>query len=198
MSQTTAATSKRQMTTRTLAYCAMLAALQVVLARLIIPMPAADTRFSLEAIPVVLAGLLFGPIPGAMVGFSADLVGCLFSGYGYNPLFCLPPILYGLSGGFFRYYVSARPNFLRVLLTYVPPVVLGSILWQSFTLAYVYNSQGAFLQSLILKLSTRGVQFVIAGTLEAVVTYILLKSGIFQALKVWPLAPKAKNNEKRK
>ena len=186
------AVSKRKMTTRTLAYCAMLSALQVVLARLIIPMPAADTRFSLEAIPVVLAGILFGPVPGAMVGFGSDLVGCLFSGYGYNPLFCLPPILYGLFGGFFRYYVNSKPNFWRVLLTYVPPVVLGSILWQSFTLAYVYNSQGAFLQSLILKLSTRSVQFVIAGTLEALVTYILLKSGIFKALKVWPLAAKAK------
>ena len=186
------AVSKKKMTTKTLAYCAMLSALQVVLARLIIPMPAADTRFSLEAIPVVLAGILFGPVPGAMVGFGSDLVGCLFSGYGYNPLFCLPPILYGLFGGFFRYYVNNKPNFWRVLLTYVPPVVLGSILWQSFTLAYVYNSQGAFLQSLILKLSTRSVQFVIAGTLEALVTYILLKSGIFKALKVWPLAAKAK------
>ena len=193
MSQNAASTvSGKKMTTKSLAYCAMLSALQVVLARLIIPMPAADTRFSLEAIPVVLAGILFGPVPGAMVGFGSDLVGCLFSGYGYNPLFCLPPILYGLFGGFFRYYVNSKPNFWRVLLTYVPPVVLGSILWQSFTLAYVYNSQGAFLQSLILKLSTRSVQFVIAGTLEALVTYILLKSGIFKALKVWPLAAKAK------
>ena len=161
-------------------------------ARLIIPMPAADTRFSLEAIPVVLSGLLFGPVAGAMVGFSSDLVGCLFSGYGYNPLFCLPPILYGLFGGFFRYYVNKKPSFLRVLLTYVPPVVLGSILWQSFTLAYVYNSQGAFLQSLLLKLGSRSVQFVIAGTLEALVTYLLLKSGIFRGLKIWPLAPRTK------
>ena len=104
------AVSKRQMTTRTLAYCALLSALQVVLARLIIPMPAADTRFSLEAIPVVLAGILFGPVPGAMVGFGSDLVGCLFSGYGYNPLFCLPPILSGLFGGLFRYYVSSKPS----------------------------------------------------------------------------------------
>ena len=193
MSQNTAAAAgKRQMTTRTMAYCAMLAALQVVLARLIIPMPAADTRFSLEAVPVVLAGLLFGPVPGAMVGFSADLVGSLFSGYGFNPLFCLPPILYGLSGGFFRYYVNSRPSFWRVLLTFAPPVIFGSILWQSCTLAYVYNSQGAFLPSLLLKLSTRGIQFSIAGPLEALVTYILLKSGVFQALKVWPLAPKTK------
>ena len=191
MSQTTQSTvSKRQMTTKTLAYCAMLAALQVILARLIIPMPAADTRFSLEAVPVVLAGLLFGPLAGSMVGFSADLVGCLFSGYGYNPLFCIPPILYGLCGGLMRYYVSDRPNFWRVILTYIPPVVLGSILWQSFTLAYVYNSQGAFMESLIVKLTARSIQFVITGTLDAVITFILLKAGIFQALKVWPLAPR--------
>ena len=190
MSQFTAASAKKTMTTRTLAYCAMLAALQVVLARLIIPMPAADTRFSLEAVPVVLAGLFFGPLAGAMVGFSADLVGCLFSGFGYNPLFCLPPILYGLSAGLLRRYVSEKPNFLRVLLAYAPAVILGSFLWQSFMLAYVYNSQGAFLQSFLVKLSTRGIQFAIAWPLEALITTILLKSGIFQSLKIWPLAPK--------
>ena len=81
--------SKRVLSTKTLAYCALLAALSVVLARLVIPMPAADTRFSIEAVPIFLAGMLFGPLPGALVGFVADFVGCLFSPYGYNPLFCL-------------------------------------------------------------------------------------------------------------
>ena len=74
---------------RTLVVSAVLAAISVVLARLIIPMPDVSTRFSLEAVPIFLAGMFFGPIPGALVGFSADLVGCLFSGYGYNPLFCV-------------------------------------------------------------------------------------------------------------
>ena len=183
--------AKTKMTTKTLAYCAMLAALQVVLARLIIPMPAADTRFSLEAIPVVMAGLFFGPMAGAMVGFSADLVGCLFSGFGYNPLFCLPPILYGLFGGLLRRYVSEKTNFLRVLLAFAPAVILGSFLWQSFTLAYVYNRDGEFMLSLLAKLTTRGVQFAICWPVEALITTILLKSGIFQALKVWPLEKKA-------
>lgn len=81
----TAPASKRTMTTKALAYCALLAALSVVLARLIIPMPNVTTRFSIEAVPIYLAGMLFGPMAGALVGFSADLVGCLFSGYGYNP-----------------------------------------------------------------------------------------------------------------
>lgn len=86
-----AAKPNRIMTTKTLAYCAMLAAIQVVLARLIVPMPAVDTRLSIEAVPVFLAGTLFGPLAGALVGFASDLVGCLFSGYGYNPIFALPP-----------------------------------------------------------------------------------------------------------
>ena len=96
------------MTTKTLAYCAMLAALQVVLARLMGLMPNAYSRFSIEAIPTIVAGILFGPVAGGMVGFSSDLVGCLFSGYGYNPIFCLPPILYGVFGGIFRRYLAEK------------------------------------------------------------------------------------------
>ena len=183
--------AKRAMTTRTLAYCAMLIAVQVILARAV-PMLAPDSRVSLEAIPIALSGMLFGPLAGAMVGFSADFVGSLFSGYGYNPLFCLPPILYGLFGGFFRFYVSKKTSFWRVLLTYLFPVVMGSILWQSFTLAYVYNSQGAFIQSLLVKLGTRGVQFAITGPLEAFITYLLLRSSLFRRTKLWPLGDTTK------
>ena len=59
---------------RILATSALLAAISVVLARLIIPMPNETTRFSLEAVPIFIAGMLFGPIPGALVGFVADHV----------------------------------------------------------------------------------------------------------------------------
>ena len=82
--------------TYALTVCALLTALSVVLARLLSVIPSEVSRFSLEAVPIVLAGLLFGPVPGAAVGFAADFIGCLFSPYGYNPIFCLPPILYGL------------------------------------------------------------------------------------------------------
>ena len=184
--------AKRAMTTRTMASCAMLVAIQVILARAV-PMLAPDSRISLEAIPIVLAGMLFGPLAGGMVGFSADFVGSLFSGYGYNPLFCLPPILYGLFGGLFRFYVSKKTSFWRVLLTYLFPVLLGSLLWQSFTLAYVYNSQGAFIESLLIKLSTRGVQFAIVGPLEAFITYLLLRSNLFRRSKLWPLGDVTKS-----
>ena len=181
---------KRAMTTKTLAYCALLAALSVVLARLIIPMPNVTTRFSIEAVPIFLAGMLFGPMAGGLVGFSADLVGCLFSGYGYNPLFCLPPILYGVFAGLFRAYLTDKPTLPRLAVSFLPPVVLGSVLWQSVALSYVYNSKGSFQASLIYFLSTRTVQFAVTLVLDVLIIYLLLKTRVFERMGIWQPAAK--------
>ena len=181
----TAPASKRTMTTKTLAYCALLAALSVVLARLIIPMPNVTTRFSIEAVPIYLAGMLFGPMAGALVGFSSDLVGCLFSGYGYNPLFCPPPILYGVFGGLLRRWLMGKPGLPRLAVSFLPPVVLGSILWQSAALSYVYNSKGSFQASLVYFLSTRTVQFAVTLVLDVLIIYLLMKSRVFDRMGLW-------------
>ncbi len=176
---------KSAITTRTLAYSALLAALSVVLARMIIPMPNASTRFSIEAVPIFLAGMLFGPVPGALVGFTADLVGCLFSGYGYNPIFCLPPILYGLCGGFARFYICEKPNLLRLSLGWLPPVGLGSVLYQSAALALIYGKD-IFYKSYLIYLSSRSVQFAVTIVLDILIVYLLCKSNIFKRMGVWP------------
>lgn len=185
-------TTARPFTTKTLAYCALLAALSVVLARLIIPMPNVTTRFSIEAVPFFLAGLLFGPMAGGLVGFSADLVGCLFSGYGYNPLFCLPPILYGVFGGVFRRYLADKVSLPRLAVSFLPPVVIGSVLWQSAALSFVYNSKGSFMASLIYFLSTRSVQFAVTLVLDVLLIYLLLRTRIFERMGIWPPVVKEK------
>lgn len=178
--------------TRKLAYCALLAALSVVLARLLIPMPNATTRFSIEAVPIVLSGILFGPLPGAMVGFCADFVGALFSGYGFNPLFSVPPILYGVFGGLLRYTLVNKVTIPKLLGVLLPPVVLGSVLWQSAALAFVYNSKGSFQASLLYFLTTRSVQFAVTLVLDACVLYLLMRTGVFNRLGIWPPAEKQK------
>lgn len=173
-------------TTKVLANCALLAALSVVLARLIIPMPNASTRFSIEAVPIFLAGMLFGPIPGALVGFTADIVGCLFSGYGYNPIFCVPPILYGLCAGLLRRYLCAKPNLLRLSVGWIVPVLLGSVLYQSATLAWVYGN-GVFYESFLTFLSTRLVQFSITFVLDVLIVFLMCKTNIFKRMGLWPV-----------
>ena len=165
---------------RNLAVCAMLAALSVIFARLIIPMPNAFTRFSIEAIPIVISGLLFGPIAGGVVGFVADLVGCLFSGYGYNPLFAVPPILYGVLPGILAFIVAQKATLPRFGLVYLPPVVIGSVLYQSVTLSLVYNSKGTFSASLAYFLTSRSIQFLITIIIDAVLTWLLFKTKLFE------------------
>ena len=106
-----------RMATRALACCAMLAALSVVLARLFGLMPEESSRYSIEAVPIFLAGMLFGPVLGGCVGFAADFIGCLFSPFGYNPIFCIPPILYGVFGGL-----------LAAVLAFVAGWIIGLLL----------------------------------------------------------------------
>ena len=182
-----------RMATKTLAYSALLAALSVVLARLFGLMPEASMRFSIEAVPIFLAGMLFGPLAGGLVGFCADFVGCLFSAYGYNPIFCIPPILYGVFGGIFRHYLSKNVSIWRLIVSFLPPVTLGSVLYQSCTLSYMYFD-GTFFEGLLFYLSTRSVQFAITLVLDVTVIFLLFKAEIFERAGLWPPKRKKKGN----
>ena len=190
--QTAVNTGKKSasMTTKTLTCCALLAALGVVLARLIVPMPNEFTRFSIEAVPTVLAGILFGPVAGGLVGFVADLVGCMFSGYGYNPIFCVPPILYGVCAGLFRGFLAQKVSIPRLLLTMLPAVVFGSILYQSWALDYMYG------KGFLVLLSARAIQFAVTMVVDVVILHLLFKSKMFHHLGMWPPVRNRKNQAK--
>ena len=173
--------------TYSLTVCALLTAMSVVLARVLTLIPAETTRISLEALPIVLAGLLCGPIPGALVGFAADLIGCLFSPFGYNPIFCLPPILYGLWAGLLRGYAWTKPTVWRVALAVFPAALCGSVLWQSAALALVYGGE-AKLAFFLTRLASRSIQFAVTGVIDTAAVWLLLRrnalSPVLHRLKI--------------
>ena len=170
-----------------LSVCALLTALSVVLARLLTVIPSEVSRFSLEAVPIILSGLLFGAVPGALVGFAADLIGCLFSPFGYNPIFCLPPILYGLWAGLLRGYVWTKPTVWRVALAVFPAALCGSVLWQSAALALVYGGE-AKLAFFLTRLASRSIQFAVTGVIDTAAVWLLLRrnalSPVLHSLKI--------------
>ena len=176
---------RRKSTTRTISYCAMLTALSVVFARLLGLMPNESIRFSIEAVPIFLAGMLFGPIWGGCVGFAADFVGCLFSPYGYNPIFCIPPILYGVFAGLLRPFLRKQVSLLRLAIVFLLPVVLGSLMYQSAALAYMYYKDGPFLQGFYFYLSTRAVQFAITLAADVTLVYLIFKARLFERIGLW-------------
>jgi ECF transporter S component (folate family) len=170
---------------KALSYCAMLTALSVVFARLMGLMPNESMRFSIEAVPIFLAGMLFGPVLGGCVGFAADFIGCLFSPFGYNPIFCIPPILYGVAAGLLRPMLRKQVSILRLTIAFLLPVVIGSLLYQSATLAYMYYKDGPFLQGFLYYLTTRSVQFAITLVADVTVIYLLLKSKLLDRIGLW-------------
>ena len=123
--------------TRNLVCCALVAALSVVMARWLCFATPNGVRWSLDKFPLFLAGMLFGPVWGGLTGFTADFLGSIMQ-FGFNPLLCPPAILYGVFGGLMRHFIRKNPTVMRLGLSYLLPVVLGSILYQSAMLSYFY------------------------------------------------------------
>lgn len=171
-------------TVKAIACCAMLAALSIVLARLLCFATPDGVRWSLDKFPIFLAGLLFGPLMGVLTGFTADFLGSLMQ-FGFNPLLCLPALLYGLFGGVFRKYLHKNVSVFRLAVSYLCPILFGSILYQSYMLAYIYFD-GGLVEGFLYYLGTRTVQFTLLWVAEVTVIYMLMKLKVFNRLGVWP------------
>ena len=67
----------------------------------------------------------------------------------------------------------------------LPAIVLGSILYQSGSLALIYGgeSKTAFF---VAKLASRSVQFAVTGVLDVLLVWALCRSRVFTAAGVWP------------
>lgn len=180
-------TKTRSMSTRTLSICALLCALNVIFARFMTVMPSAVARLSIEGVPVVLAGYLFGPIPGMLVGFVGDTVGCLFSGYGWNPIISITPMMVGAFAGILRplvYKLEKVWDVWRVAATVLPAKVLGSIYWTSQCLVWLGFSK----KGLPTLMAARTVEALLEFAMETVVLFLLMRTGIFSRMGMFPPA----------
>ena len=175
--------ARKAMATRALVSCALLAAISIVLARLLSYAPFGSVRWSLDKFPLFLAGMLFGPLAGGMTGLVADAAGSMMQ-YGFNPILCPPAILYGVFGGLFRSWLQKKPVVPKLIVSYLFPVVLGSWLYQSAALAYYFNP-GTLYTSFISNLVARGIQFAVLAPMEIAIISLLLGTRIFERMGIW-------------
>ena len=86
---------KKKITAKFISICAILAAFSIILGKYLAINVGENFRFSMENLPILLAGLYLGPLAGAIVGAVADLVGCLLVGYAINPIITLGAVSIG-------------------------------------------------------------------------------------------------------
>ena len=153
---------------------AMMAALSIILERVIAIMPASnmmDVRISLSNVPIILAGMLVSPLVGALAGVVSDIVGCFISGYAPFPLLTLAPLVMGLLPGILA---GKKKSFSigEILVSITVTHILASVLITTYGLSVMRGVH--FVPMLITRLPSCAVNLVV----DVVLVYLLLKTPI--------------------
>ena len=128
---------KSKFTTRMLATMSILIALEVVIARFGTLRPTESIKISLDFIPIVIAGILYGPVPALIISILADVLGAFLFPVGpFFPGFTVTAALTGLLYGALLHQEQSMP---RVVLTVVLQQGILSLLLNTFWLHILYG-----------------------------------------------------------
>ena len=133
----------KKLNIRTISMLSMLIAVSIVLSRFLGFYMTESLRVSFEYFPIILSGIIFGPIAGAVVGGLSDLLGSLlFSGAGFFPPLIVGPILAGLIAGIFAKYIFKNKidRWRKYIVLVVSVELLCNLLWGTFALSLLYGS----------------------------------------------------------
>lgn len=119
------------MNTKRLTTLAMLIAVYIVLS-ILTPIKLSNFKFTFEAFPILVAGLLLGPVDGLLVGaIGSTIYQLLFSGYGITPttpLWVLPHALSGLIVGLYAKYKKYDLDFKNTVFISIISALLVTTL----------------------------------------------------------------------
>ena len=158
---------------RVIVYSALLSAISIVCGKYLAFNVGEFIRFSFENLPIIFAGMAFGPIVGALVGAVADLVGCLLVGYAINPIVTAGAVAIGLISGLYFFLPESKGklyHFFRIALTVAVAHFVGSVIIKSFGLSVFYD------MPLIILILWRLLNYLIVGVLEGFILYHLMKN----------------------
>ncbi|MBQ9648122.1 MAG: folate family ECF transporter S component [Oscillospiraceae bacterium] len=152
--------------TKMLATLGVLLAMDIVLTRFL-SVSAWNIRIGFGFIPVVLAAMLFGPLPAAIVAALADLLGAILFPTGpYFPGFTLTAFLTGLTFGLLIYKKQSVRNTVAAVV--IVQFVLGLLL-NTLWISTLYHSP------FVPLLATRVVQSALLSVVQFVTIRVLAK-----------------------
>lgn len=155
---------------RLLAVSAFLAALSIICGKYLALSLGNVLRFSFENLPILLSGMMFGPVAGALVGAVADLVGCLMVGYTVNPLVTLGAVCVGILGGLLFRLTKKLPLLWQTCITVILAHLVASVIVKTYGLAQYYDMPFHIL------MLWRLLNYVIVGVAEWLLLYTVLKN----------------------
>src|SRR6056297_1592713 len=130
------------MSTKKIAYLSFLTALTIILTRILsirIPIAGVEgVRIGFGALPIIFAGIAFGPVAGGIVGALGDLLGYFINPMGaYMPHFTFTSFLTGFIPGFMVFYVLKRCRTLPIVFI---SIAVGQLITSLILVPYFINT----------------------------------------------------------
>ena len=146
-------------------------------------------RLSFENLPVLVAGVFFGPLVGAAVGGVADIVGGLMVGYSINPVITLGAVCVGLVSGLVVKIFKNKLNLPSLLLAVFISHAVGSVIVKTVGIWWFYSSP--FVYTILM----RSFIYLVTGALEFSIIFMLCKNKAF-VKQIRALSPHTSKEEK--
>jgi signal transduction histidine kinase, lytS len=168
---------------RKMSILAMFTAISIILTRFLVIHPMPSVRIEFGNVPIMLAGFMFGPFSGIIVGAAADCLGAMLRGQGFDVPLMLVPMFMGGVAGLARNYVLKNPSYLKVLAVTLPVNIIGKMLWTTYWLSAVIVKAPfmAILPTRVIVYSI--VPIVEAALLLQLVTNIAFKKLVYEVEK---------------
>ena len=98
-------------------------------------------RITFENLPIIIAGMLFGPVTGGIVGAATDMISYFLSSQSYPPnlIVTLGAISVGVVSGLISKYVFTRTSHRQIILSGACAHIIGSMIIKTAGLYSYYG-----------------------------------------------------------
>lgn len=167
----------KKISVRQLTLCAMLVAMSVVIGifcKSVLNFGGGLFRITFENLPIILSGMIFGPIFGGAVGFCSDIISYLLSGQAYplNVIVTVGAVAVGVVSGIVARYVVRERGILQAVASAGAAHIVGSMIIKPIGLFSYYG----------VAVLWRIPIYLVIASLEIFLICILMKRGAFLRL----------------
>lgn len=161
-----------KLTTKKIVILSLFAAIGIIL-RLLVFYPVPTIKLSVEHVPIILAGLFFGPLAGAITGFVYDIVGAnLIPGGSYFPGITFSAMLLGVIPALLKPKLIKSGSFLNIFSIVIITEVIVSMFFNSIWLSMLYGISFGTPQFTGLVIS-RIITYLIMSIVYTIIIYFL-------------------------
>ena len=99
-------------------------------------------RITFENLPILITGIVYGPIVGGIVGAASDLVSYLFSAQAYPPNFIvtLGAALVGVVSGTVARFIIRKRGTMQIVVSGASAHLIGSVIVKTIGLYSIYGT----------------------------------------------------------